>query len=248
MLRRLFWLSALAGLGYAVWRWVNQREGAYGPPADTGRSYTPPAVTTGPAALGPTPGADPSAGAPRRIPTRVHRGSPPAAAPRDEAPAEPTEPAPAGDAPDLQSLAAAATDAAGDLSTFVGEAAASAADDLSNLVGEAAEAAGDLSRLVGEAAEAPADLAELVGDAVVGEGGAVDLTPLVGPEASAGLTNINEADEAALVALPGIGPALARRIIAYRDEHGPFSTIEQLEAIQGIGSRNLDEFRHLVTV
>ncbi|HMQ33118.1 MAG TPA: helix-hairpin-helix domain-containing protein, partial [Chloroflexaceae bacterium] len=61
-------------------------------------------------------------------------------------------------------------------------------------------------------------------------------------------TNLNTADEAALVALPGIGPALARRIIAYRDEHGPFSSVEQLEAIQGIGPRNIEEFRHLVTV
>ena len=61
-------------------------------------------------------------------------------------------------------------------------------------------------------------------------------------------TNINSADEDALVALPGIGRSLARRIITYRDEHGPFDTIDQLEVVQGIGPRNIDEFRHLVTV
>ncbi|MEI6179433.1 MAG: helix-hairpin-helix domain-containing protein [Chloroflexales bacterium] len=60
-------------------------------------------------------------------------------------------------------------------------------------------------------------------------------------------TNINQADEATLVALPGIGPALARRIITYRDEHGPFASVEQLESVPGV-RRNLDEFRHLVTV
>jgi competence protein ComEA len=66
--------------------------------------------------------------------------------------------------------------------------------------------------------------------------------------APAGLVNINTADLAALIALPGIGPALARRIISYRTSAGPFASVEQLIAIQGIGPRNIDEFRHLLTV
>lgn len=106
--------------------------------------------------------------------------------------------------------------------------------------------------IVGAAAPA-ADLADMVSPAASGE--PVDLAPLVSAEAEAGapilggpLTNINSADEDALVALPGIGRALARRIIAHRDENGPFASIDALEAIQGIGPRNIDEFRHLVTV
>ena len=62
------------------------------------------------------------------------------------------------------------------------------------------------------------------------------------------LVNLNSADEAALVALPGIGPVLAGRIIAYRQQQGPFRSVEQLDDVQGIGPRNIDEFRHLVTV
>ena len=71
--------------------------------------------------------------------------------------------------------------------------------------------------------------------------------PVAEPSQDDPRTNINQADEATLVALPGIGPTLARRIITYRDEHGPFASVEQLENVPGI-RRNLDEFRHLVTV
>jgi competence protein ComEA len=60
--------------------------------------------------------------------------------------------------------------------------------------------------------------------------------------------NINQASADDLVALPGIGRALANRIIAHRDEHGPFAAIESLLEIQGIGPQNLQEFAHLITV
>jgi competence protein ComEA len=99
----------------------------------------------------------------------------------------------------------------------------------------------------------PLDLASLVAPGATG--GPVDLAPLVGPEAAAteatfggGLVNINTADYDSLVALPGIGPALARRIIAHREASGPFTAVDQLIDIPGIGSRNIDDFRHLVTV
>ena len=62
------------------------------------------------------------------------------------------------------------------------------------------------------------------------------------------LINLNSADEAALISLPGIGSALARRIIVYRQEHGPFRSVEQLDDVQGISLRNIEEFRHLVTI
>jgi len=75
-------------------------------------------------------------------------------------------------------------------------------------------------------------------------------TPPVAAVAASGvgLVNINTADEDVLVALPGIGRALARRIIAHREEHGPFPTIDALVDIQGIGTRNIEEFRAFVTV
>ena len=47
--------------------------------------------------------------------------------------------------------------------------------------------------------------------------------------------NVNAADAAALCELPGIGPAYAARIVAYREAHGPFAKAEDLTAIKGIG-------------
>ena len=56
------------------------------------------------------------------------------------------------------------------------------------------------------------------------------------------------ADAAALQTLPGIGPALAERIIAYRTEHGPFRTVEELLEVKGIGEATLEKLRQEVTV
>ena len=59
--------------------------------------------------------------------------------------------------------------------------------------------------------------------------------------------NINSASAQELEVLPGIGPALAARIVAYRQEQGPFSTIEELENVSGIGPRTLDQLRPFIT-
>lgn len=63
-----------------------------------------------------------------------------------------------------------------------------------------------------------------------------------------GLIDINAADVAQFDTLPGIGPSLAERIISYRDEHGPFATIEALGDVSGIGPALLEKIRSLVTV
>jgi competence protein ComEA len=55
--------------------------------------------------------------------------------------------------------------------------------------------------------------------------------------AAAQLVDINRADPATLETLPGIGPATAQRIIAYREAHGPFSAIEELKQVSGIGEK-----------
>ncbi len=46
--------------------------------------------------------------------------------------------------------------------------------------------------------------------------------------------------------LPGVGPVTAQKIVAFRQEHGPFSSVAQLDAIPGIGPARLDELRGLV--
>jgi len=49
--------------------------------------------------------------------------------------------------------------------------------------------------------------------------------------------NINTASATQLETLDGIGPVLAARIVAYRDEHGPFKSVDQLDDISGIGPK-----------
>jgi competence protein ComEA len=63
-----------------------------------------------------------------------------------------------------------------------------------------------------------------------------------------GRVDINLADAALLETLPGIGPAIAGRIIEYREMNGPFEMIEQLLDVQGIGPSTFDEIKDLVTV
>lgn len=66
--------------------------------------------------------------------------------------------------------------------------------------------------------------------------------------APSGKININTASSVVLDTLPGIGPVLAQRIAAYRDEHGPFTSVEDLAKVEGIGSKTLLEILDLVTV
>ena len=63
-----------------------------------------------------------------------------------------------------------------------------------------------------------------------------------------GMININTADATAFEALNGIGEVLAGAIVQYRDEHGPFTSVDQLEEVPGIGPSTLEEIRSQVTV
>ena len=60
--------------------------------------------------------------------------------------------------------------------------------------------------------------------------------------------DLNAASPEQLDTLPGIGPALAARIVAYRDEHGPFTEVEQLNKVKGIGARTLEKLRPLLVL
>jgi competence protein ComEA len=65
--------------------------------------------------------------------------------------------------------------------------------------------------------------------------------------ASDGRVNINTADAAALETLPGIGPALAQRILDYRQAHGPFTKIEDIMEVSGIGRATFEKLGDLIT-
>jgi competence protein ComEA len=59
---------------------------------------------------------------------------------------------------------------------------------------------------------------------------------------------VNTASVSDLESLPGVGPVLARRIIEYRDQHGPFGALEDLLDVSGIGEAKLAMLREAVQV
>jgi len=60
--------------------------------------------------------------------------------------------------------------------------------------------------------------------------------------------DLNQAGETDLIRLPGIGPALARRILSFRNDHGRFAKVEDLRKVRGIGPRTLERIRPFVLV
>ncbi len=63
----------------------------------------------------------------------------------------------------------------------------------------------------------------------------------------AALVNINTADEAALERLPRIGASLAKRIVAYRAQNGPFRRAEDIKNVPGIGDAIYGAIKALIT-
>lgn len=87
---------------------------------------------------------------------------------------------------------------------------------------------------------------------VVKAGAAPAVVPAPGggsaPGAVGGLVNLNTAGVAELETLPGIGEVIAQRIVDHRTANGPFSSVEELLEVSGIGEAILGSIRELVTV
>jgi competence protein ComEA len=77
---------------------------------------------------------------------------------------------------------------------------------------------------------------------------AVGSSPSGDGDAPVGPVNLNTADAEALDALPGVGPATAAAIIDHREKVGPFTAVDQLLDVPGIGDAKLEALRDLVTV
>lgn len=68
------------------------------------------------------------------------------------------------------------------------------------------------------------------------------------PSSTASTVNLNTASVDQLDTLPGIGPATAKAIVTHRTRKGPFSRLDDLLAIDGIGPKKLDAIRDLVSL
>ena len=71
--------------------------------------------------------------------------------------------------------------------------------------------------------------------------------PVTTQSADGSKLNINTATAAQLQDLPGVGPVLAERIVAYRQENGAFTTIEQLLLVEGVGETLLESIADHIT-
>lgn len=259
--RRLFWIGVVLGVAYALWRWRQRQAaglGALSPPSAP--TVAPPARIDSPATLGaPAQPAAPAAG-PRRIPTRVHRGSPPSRPAAPEPQPEPAVEAFAGDVSAGAGVAPAAAEVPAETNTLAPPAEPAEAPPPATLppapdgVPEARTVADESSAASYSPGIAPAvtggepEVISAGSPDTISEGREPAPPSREAAATGVGLVNINSADEDALVALPGIGRSLARRIIAWREEHGPFASVEALIDIPGIGPRNINDFRAFVTV
>jgi competence protein ComEA len=83
------------------------------------------------------------------------------------------------------------------------------------------------------------------------EGEQAAASPVVGASGGAGpvaLINVNTAGATELEALPDVGEVIAQAIVDYRTENGPFTSVDQLLDVSGIGDATLENIRELVTV
>ena len=83
-----------------------------------------------------------------------------------------------------------------------------------------------------------------------GEEPALAIQPFSGSstQADSGKVNINVANETQLTTLPGIGPAKAKAIMAHREEHGKFQSIEGLKDVTGIGDKTFEQLKDLIDI
>jgi competence protein ComEA len=88
------------------------------------------------------------------------------------------------------------------------------------------------------------NLAKKVSD---GELIAIGVPNASGPSAG-GPVNLNTATLEQLQTLPGVGPVLAQRIIDYREQHGGFATVADLQKVTGVGDARYNDLKNRVTV
>jgi competence protein ComEA len=103
----------------------------------------------------------------------------------------------------------------------------------------------------------PFEAGDSLGELIQAAGGTVDNNGLDGlelyvpeeeEEQEVQKININRAEVWLLEALPGIGETLAQRIVDYRQQNGPFHSIDELLKVEGIGDSRYEQIKNFITV
>lgn len=119
-------------------------------------------------------------------------------------------------------------------------------------LGQGARVADAVQRAGGPTAKAQLDLVNLAAPIADGEqvvvparGSGVAATG-GGAAATSGPVHLNTATLEQLNGLPGIGPVTAQKILDYRQQHGAFGSVAELDAVPGIGPSHLEQLKGLV--
>jgi competence protein ComEA len=67
-------------------------------------------------------------------------------------------------------------------------------------------------------------------------------------QAAFALVNLNTATKDELVTLSGIGPVKAQAILDYREQHGGFKSVEELQEVKGIGAKSFEQLKPELTI
>jgi len=67
-------------------------------------------------------------------------------------------------------------------------------------------------------------------------------------QVSLAAVNINTAPAEELQELPGIGPVLAERVVQYRQAHGPFTSVDQIKEVKGVGETLFEKVKDRLTL
>ena len=113
-------------------------------------------------------------------------------------------------------------------------------------VADAVARAGGLTR---RAERTAVNLAAPIADGqqvlVAARGSPVGAPGAVGPGGASSPVSLSTATAEQLDTLPGVGPVTAQKIVAYRQQHGPFTSVEALDAIPGIGPARIADLKGL---
>jgi competence protein ComEA len=120
-----------------------------------------------------------------------------------------------------------------------------AVDAAGGMLPDAVASAVNLARAVSDGEQVAVPSEDEVASTVAAPGGGPVLS---GQPSADALIDLNDADATALDTLPGIGPTTAQKIVSDREKNGPFTSVDDLGRVAGIGPKKIEALKDLVSV